>query len=301
MRAALEGLKRYIVTAETAKHRWFRFLDAAILADNKLVVVASDSAAVLGVLSSAAHTAWFVAHCGRIGVYDGDAVYVKGVCFDAFPFPELSANQSLELAALAEELEATRNRALERFEGLTLTGLYNVRDRLKAGEDLTPQERRVFEMGCVGVIHHLHERIDRCVEAAYGWADRPSADQMVERLRALNQTRAAEEARGRVRALRPDFQQPERMPAPIEQIEADLRVRRAPALAPRLPQELAGQVIRTLRTAGRPLEPDVLIGSLGFGRGQRLRSRVEDTLSILAVAGTVQRTHAGWFAPHRID
>ena len=40
-RPALSGLRRYIATPETAKHRFFVFLDASILPDNMLVNVAS--------------------------------------------------------------------------------------------------------------------------------------------------------------------------------------------------------------------------------------------------------------------
>src|ERR1035437_3571575 len=51
-RPALHGLRRYIATTETAKHRFFVFLDASILPDNMLVNIASSDAYVLGVLSS---------------------------------------------------------------------------------------------------------------------------------------------------------------------------------------------------------------------------------------------------------
>ncbi len=299
LRAALESLPRYIATAETAKHRWFRFLDAEVLPDNKLVVVASDDPAILGVLSSRPHTVWFAAHCGRIGVYDGDAVYVKGVCFDAFPFPELTEHQAVEIGALAEELEQVRERALARPEGLTLTALYNVRERWRSGEALSAPDRRVFDVGCVGVIDHLHDRIDRCVEAAYGWADRAGAEQILERLRRLNAERASEEATGLIRHLRPDFQSGRRGPAIPTQLEANLRATLAPATLVR-PEDMTAAIIRTLRTVGRPVEPAVLVGRLGLRRGRRMEARVADTLAILAVAGTVQRSDAGWFAPRRI-
>ncbi|WP_395945601.1 class I SAM-dependent DNA methyltransferase [Brevundimonas sp.] len=127
LRTALEGLGRYIVTVETAKHRWFRFLDAATLPDNKLVVIASDDPATLAVLSSRAHRAWFAANAGRIGEYRREAVYVKGACFDRFPFPELTPARQAELAALGEELDATRARVMADHPALTMTGLYNAR------------------------------------------------------------------------------------------------------------------------------------------------------------------------------
>src|ERR1035437_1384220 len=61
LRTALRGLRRYIATPETAKHRFFVFLDASILPDNKLVNIGSSDAFVLGVLSSRIHVAWALA------------------------------------------------------------------------------------------------------------------------------------------------------------------------------------------------------------------------------------------------
>ena len=47
-RPALQGLERYVATVETAKHRFFVFLDTSILPDNKLVNIALDDAYFLG-------------------------------------------------------------------------------------------------------------------------------------------------------------------------------------------------------------------------------------------------------------
>lgn len=296
LRAALEGLPRYIATAETAKHRWFRFLDAEVLPDNKLVVVASDDAATLGVLSSRAHAVWFAAHCGKIGVYDGDAVYVKGACFDAFPFPTLSPIQNAQISAYAEELEEVRDRALAR-DGLTLTGLYNVIDRRRSGEALSEAEKRVFEIGCVGVIERLHRGIDQCVAEAYGWPEDLTDADILGRLQALNHERAGEEARGLVRYLRPDFQTTRGSRAGSDQIAAHLPQPEARAEAPASLEGIAAVVIRTLRTASEPVTADGLIGRMGSGRGRRMQGRVADVLAILAVAGMARKTDAGWFAP----
>ncbi len=40
-REGVRGLSRYIATAETAKHRVFSFLPAAVLPDNKLICIAT--------------------------------------------------------------------------------------------------------------------------------------------------------------------------------------------------------------------------------------------------------------------
>ena len=58
MRLALAGLKRFIATVGTAKHRFFVFLDATLLPDQKLRVIACDDAWALGVLSSRPHVGW---------------------------------------------------------------------------------------------------------------------------------------------------------------------------------------------------------------------------------------------------
>jgi hypothetical protein len=105
---------------------------------------------------------------------------------------------------------------------LTLTNLYNVREALRAGRALTAKEKAIHTTGLVGVLHQLHTELDAAVLQAYGWADltlglatAPSAPahsaataELLQRLVALNTRRAAEEAQGTVRWLRPDFQNP---------------------------------------------------------------------------------------------
>lgn len=108
----------------------------------------------------------------------------------------------------AKSLDAHRKRILAEHPHLTLTGLYNVLERLRAGagrNDLDESERRIFDDGLVLILEELHDRLDAAVTAAYGWpADLPD-DQILARLVALNQERAAEERRGLVRWLRPDL------------------------------------------------------------------------------------------------
>lgn len=297
LREALTGLPRYVVTVETAKHRWFRFLDARVLADNKLVVVAVDDPAVLGVLSSRAHTVWFTANSGRIGVYEREAVYVKGVCFDAFPFPPLDDKTRAELGALADELEVTRDRALAEVAGLTMTGIYNLSERSRAGEALSASDQRMFDRGRIGLIHHLHTRIDACVASAYGWAEVMSDVMIQEKLLALHHERAAEEERGLVRHLRPDFQRRRQTFVPPTQFEVDFKRTTVRPQMPQSPEGMAAVLLRTLRSAGRPVEPSALMKGFDIRRRRTAEARIEETLSILAVAGSVQKTDAGWFAP----
>lgn len=300
LRPALAGLRRYIATVETAKHRWFRFLDADILPDNKLVVVASDDAGLLGVLSSRLHRLWFVANSARIGVYDGDAVYVKGACFDPFPFPDLTGEVGAEIAALAEEIDALRDRVLDAHPFLTMTGLYNVRARLSSDEPLTEAERAIHEAGCVGLLDHLHRRLDAMVPRAYGWPAEMTDQEAVARLAMLNRERAEEEAQGQVRFLRPAFQTARvRMSRRPVQIEAELETSTGLPSLPEAPGPMAFALLNALRQEGVPVGPKALAARFSGRRGRRMEDRIEQTLAVLAVAGTVQRTDKGWFTPRR--
>jgi hypothetical protein len=205
LRAMLTGLPRYIATVETAKHRVFQFLDASILPDNKLIAIALAGPFHLGVLSSRAHTDWALAQGSWLGV-GNDPVYVKTRCFETFPFPEATEAQRERIGAVAERLDAHRKRQLAAHPRLTLTGLYNVLEAVRAGETLAPKDRAVYEAGLVGVLKELHEELDAAVAEAYGWPARLETDDLLARLLELNRRRAAEESAGQVRWLRPDYQ-----------------------------------------------------------------------------------------------
>jgi len=109
LRKTLAGLPRYIATVETAKHRTFQFLDAAIAPDNMLVCIALADAYALGVLSSRVHVTWALAVGGRLGV-GNDPRYNKTRCFDPFPFPDPTPARQACIRALAKELDAHRKR-----------------------------------------------------------------------------------------------------------------------------------------------------------------------------------------------
>ena len=210
LRPSLVGTDRYIVTVETSKHRIFQFLRTDILPDNMLVCLSSADAHDLGVLSSRVHAAWALRAGGWLGV-GNDPRYSKSRCFDPFPFPAADDPQRQRIRAIADDLDALRKRVLADHAHLTLTGLYNVLERLRAGvtpADLDPAERRTFDDGLVLILKELHDRLDAAVADAYGWPADLADDDILSRLVALNQERAAEEARGFVRWLRPGLPGP---------------------------------------------------------------------------------------------
>ena len=221
LRVGLAGLDRYIGTTETAKHRVFSFIDGGVLPDQKIRVVTIDDALVLGVLSSAVHVSWALASGGTL---EDRPVYNNTLCFEPFPFPHDDTGLTPELTThirdLAEQLDAHRKAQQAAHPDLTLTGMYNVLEKLRRAEPLNAKDKLIHTQGLVSVLKSLHDELDAAVLAAYGWSDLQAAlathtqpearatavETLLERLVALNARRAAEEAAGTVRWLRPDFQ-----------------------------------------------------------------------------------------------
>ena len=235
MRASLEELSRYIVTSETSKHRFFIFLQwPNDLIDGSAIAIASADAFVLGVLSSECHVIWSTSIGGRMGV-GNDPRYQNLITFDPFPFPSCDDAIQARIRALGEELDAFRKARLAEHPGLTLTGMYNVLKRLKAGVALDAKEKVIHERGLVSVLLDIHRRLDAAVADAYGWpADLP-AEAILERLVALNRERAEEEKGGLVRWLRPEYQAP-----------------KAKAVQPVQEEMAVGEAIRVAGTAAWP-------------------------------------------------
>jgi len=204
-RAAVKGLPRFIATVEVSKIRFFVFLDAAIAPDGALVLIGSDDAFVLGVLSSRAHIDWTLAAGGTL---EDRPRYNKNLCFDAFPFPAPTPALRTRIGALAERLDKHRTDALARNERVTMTGVYNVVEKLRSGESLTTKERVIHEIAACGVLKDMHDELDAAVAEAYGWPWPMPTEEILERLVALHDERVAEEKRGLVRWLRPEYQIP---------------------------------------------------------------------------------------------
>jgi hypothetical protein len=212
LRPALAGLSRYIATVETSKHRIFQFLDAEILPDNMIVAIGSDDAFHLGVLQSKIHLEWTLRTGGWLGL-GNDNRYSKSKVFDPFPFPNATPEQRARIAELAEELDTTRKAALAETDKLTMTELYNLREKLRSGSPMDEKEQRRATKARAAIVNRLHEQLDSAVADAYGWGEDWRAgslgpSEIVARLVALNHERAAEEKAGKVRWLRPDYQEP---------------------------------------------------------------------------------------------
>ncbi|WP_042425251.1 class I SAM-dependent DNA methyltransferase [Comamonas granuli] len=84
MRSAIQGLPRFIVTPEVAKHRIFVLLPMTTVADKNLTVIARADDTTFGILHSRFHELWAL----RMGTSLEDRPrYTPTTCFETFPFP----------------------------------------------------------------------------------------------------------------------------------------------------------------------------------------------------------------------
>ena len=290
LRKMLEGLPRFISTSETAKHRIFVFLDHKVLPEHKLVNIALDNGYFLGVLTSRIHVAWAMKTGGNLGV-GNDSVYVKSKSFETFPFPDPTPAQRERIATLAEQLDAHRKRQQARHPDLTMTGMYNVLEKLRSGEPLTAKDKAIHEQGLVSVLKQLHDDLDAAVAAAYNWPPDLPEETILQNLVDLNKQRALEETQGHIRYLRPDYQNPQGPQATQEELitsnDSSPDLQPLTSDLPKLdwPKTLPEQIraVRTVLTS-LPSNPTPTQVTKCF-KGAR-KAKVEEILGVLTELGT---------------
>jgi hypothetical protein len=303
MRASIKGIKRYIATVQTAKHRLFSFERSSVLADQTIIVIGSDDSFILGVLSSRIHVVWTLNSGGTL---EDRPRYSTSACFDPFPFPDPPEELKARIRAKAEELDAHRKRVQAEHPELTLTQLYNVLQKLRAGAELTPAELAIRDIGLVLILKEIHDELDVLVFEAYGWPKDLSDEEILSRLVVLNKARAEEEKRGVIRWLRPDYQKAragvtEARKAPAEeQLEATLVTAAAKVQKPSFPTDPVAQtaaVMAALAAANGPLDAAAL--AAGFRQGKRVEKAVHATLLSLHRLGHLASDGTTTFALRR--
>ena len=246
LRNSLNNLPRFIATPATAKHRFFTFLGAEFLPDDAVVAIGLDDAFSLGVLNSVVHITYALAAGGRLGVgndprylqsvcFDRFPFPLCGErekarirelaeALDAHR-KQVQVQHGVTLTGLYNVLEKIRT-----FDGARLCRsdqpqhvrtkkvIANFQEPLVGGNaaaglsdtaalpQLTEKEKFIHDRGLVSTLKSLHDDLDAAVSAAYGWPASLTDAEILERLVALNAERAAEEARGVIHWLRPEYQ-----------------------------------------------------------------------------------------------
>lgn len=287
-RPAIKNISRTICTTLTSSHRVFVFLPSATIADSTTVMIALSGGEHLAVLSSYIHIIWTL---GQGGTLENRPRYNKSRCFDPFPFPELTEEQRKRLSQLGDELDAHRKKQQSIHPKLTLTQMYNVLEKVRAGEKIEGKDKEIYDQGLIGILRDLHDQIDNAVADAYGWPRDLSDEEILFRLVDLNHERVKEEAAGQIRWLRPEYQNPSGAAAQGKTKDMGLEeVQDAQANTP-WPKSLPSQIAAVREALGLLGEASPIeVANLFKGAGEK---RVTPLLESLVAIGQADITETG--------
>jgi hypothetical protein len=253
LRKSVVGLKRFIVTPDTSKFKPFVFIDASVLPDIQLYSVVSDDAWILGVLESYIHQSWIM----QVGPTLEDRLRWKpSIVFHPFPFPDPPEKLKQKIRELGERLDGHRKNIQAQHPDITLTGMYNLLEKMRKGESFTDSDREYNDRALVSILKQIHDELDIAVFQAYGWdelitllqGDEIQKEELkqiiLEKLVALNLERAEEEKNGIIRWLRPEYQAPDQVTTQkeIEGIELEEKIVVEPVEPRKFPTKFKDQL-----------------------------------------------------------
>ncbi|QDU97611.1 Eco57I restriction-modification methylase domain-containing protein [Lignipirellula cremea] len=187
----IAGLPRVLCKTRHSPHWAFEFVQPGVVFQESLAVFASDDIGLWGALSSGLHEVW----SRQLGSTLGEGLrYSATDCFDTFALPPLEPIRSA-----ASALHQARRAMLDANQ----VGLSQVCRRLHSESDNRED---------ICQLRQLYVDLDQAVAAAYGWSDlnveraldatgfhlaAETQTEILRRLFALNQERAAKGKRGR--------------------------------------------------------------------------------------------------------
>ncbi|WP_431885135.1 DNA methyltransferase [Micromonospora wenchangensis] len=173
MRAALEGLPRYIAAGRVGKRLLLAWCEPWTCPSDLVYVFAFDDDYSMGVLSSFTHSAWAWA---QSSTFKRDIRYTPTSAFLPFPWPYPVTDEQRERVAEASRQMIARRQEICADQQIGLTRLYNLVDD-----------------GAYTDLKKLHRDLDEAVAACYGWprSIAQDRDEIARRLSALNAEIAA--------------------------------------------------------------------------------------------------------------
>ncbi len=214
MRDKLKLIPEFVVTTTVSKHRIFAWLPNVVLPDHQLVAFTVDDFSFFGVLHSRIHEVWARSSGTQVRDAESGFRYTPTTCFETFPFPEPTPEQSAAISAAAKELDELRSRWLNppewtRTEVLEFPGsLDGPWARYVADADargigtvrwprLVPRDADSAASLKKRTLTNLynerpawldlaHKKLDAAVFDAYGWDTGIDDDELLERLLRLN-------------------------------------------------------------------------------------------------------------------
>ncbi|WP_197428864.1 hypothetical protein [Phnomibacter ginsenosidimutans] len=186
---------------------------------------------------------------------------------------------------------------------LTITDMYNVLEKLRSGDTLNAKEQKIHEQGLVSILLQLHNELDEAVAQAYSWPANLSTEAILEKLVALNKERAAEEANGLVRWLRPEYQHPQGVAQSSLNIETTAATATASTAAELIewPASLAEQaqaVQRLLQQFAQPISAAIIhqqFKKTSKAAAASREQKIGQLLETISTLGLLRKTDDGLY------
>jgi hypothetical protein len=182
MRAALDGLSRYIATPRVAKHRVFVWVEPNVLPDSQVVVIARDDDYFIGVLHSSPHEVWARATGTQLREAESGFRYSQTMTFETFPFPWPPGREPVGEPRVEAIAQAARELVEKRDNWLNPPGVSEAELKKRTLTNLYNQRPTWLDLA--------HRKLDAAVFDAYGWPHDLTDEEMLERLLALNLERS---------------------------------------------------------------------------------------------------------------
>ena len=206
MRSRIEQVPRYIVTAETAQYRVFVWLSFPVLPDKNLIVIPREDDLMFGLLQSRFHAVWALRKGSDL---EDRPRYTHTSVFATFPFPEgMTPDVAPEIARKVKTAPAIEI-AAARLNDLRNGWLYPSDMVVRAPDVVPGYPQRILpkDEAASAVLKKrtltnlynerpawlvsAHRKLDEAVAAAYDWPTDLSDGEILTKLFALNQKRAA--------------------------------------------------------------------------------------------------------------
>jgi hypothetical protein len=193
--AAIRGLERVLVIAQTSNTLAFAFKDAKTVFGHTLVIFPDPTLSFFAVLQSRVHQLWALFFAAKM---KDDARYIPSDCFETFPFPvgwdsdpdtsipspRQDRNPNLQSVPSPRQdrnpnLQSVPSPCQDRNPNLQSAGkeYYEFRAALmvRNNEGLTKTYNRFHDPNerstDIARLRQLHAAMDRAVLDAYGWSD----------------------------------------------------------------------------------------------------------------------------------
>ncbi|MCY7276999.1 MAG: hypothetical protein LH702_25535, partial [Phormidesmis sp. CAN_BIN44] len=90
--------------------------------------------------------------------------------FCKFPFPDPTPDRQQQIRDLGDRLDSHRKRVQAQRPEVTITAMYNLLEKIRAGQELSESDRAFNNKALVSTLKQIHDELDAAGFEAYEWS-----------------------------------------------------------------------------------------------------------------------------------